>query len=401
MSKRAVAIIIAGFCTVFVAFSIRYSYGLLLPQMLSSLAISKTEAGIIFSSYFITYTILSPFLGLLGDRTDARTILTIFIALLGMGAYLMSFSSTVVQASFFFALAGIGHSACWAPVVTVVLRWISEKRRGIVLSFVDLGSASGIAVWSILIPLIIGSYSWRTVWTSLGVIAFLAAGMNFFIVKSHPPLELEPPGSQGTPEVRISIKKAYMAIFRDAKFYLIGLSYLLISFSILIPFTFLTAYGTQELKISYSSAAGLVAVIGVSGAIGKLILGHISDIVGRLRVMMLCGVLTAVGCLGLAYAHEYLMLVLFTIVFGVGYGTIWPVYAASARDLFSKDYSGSVIGLWTLYHGLGSVLSPVLAGWTIDTTGTYFWAFILAVIASVLSLLLLLPMAKTTPGAQA
>ena len=102
MSKRAVAIIIAGFCTVFVAFSIRYSYGLLLPQMLSSLAISKTEAGIIFSSYFITYTILSPFLGLLGDRTDARTILTIFIALLGMGAYLMSFSSTVVQASFFF-----------------------------------------------------------------------------------------------------------------------------------------------------------------------------------------------------------------------------------------------------------------------------------------------------------
>jgi sugar phosphate permease len=98
--------------------------------MLPALAISNTGAGIIYSSYFLTYTLCSPVLGLLVDRTDARAILTIFVALLGMGAYLMSFSTTVIQACIFFALAGIGHSACWAPVVTVVLRWVSEKRRG-------------------------------------------------------------------------------------------------------------------------------------------------------------------------------------------------------------------------------------------------------------------------------
>jgi MFS family permease len=185
-----------------------------------------------------------------------------------------------------------------------------------------------------------------------------------------------------------------MAIFRDKRFYLIGFSYLLISFAILIPFTFLTAYATQELKIPYQSAAGLVAVIGIAGAIGKLVLGHISDVVGRLKVMMFCGVLTAVGGLGLAYAQNFMTLIVFTVVFGVGYGTIWPVYAASARDLFSKDYSGSIVGLWTLYHGLGSVLAPVFAGWTIDATGTYIWAFILTVTSSIISLLLLLPLAK-------
>lgn len=235
----------------------------------------------------------------------------------------------------------------------------------------------------------------------LGIITFLAAGMNFFIVQNHPPFELEPRVSGGTPEARISIRKAYVAIFQDMKFYLVGLSYLFISFSILIPFTFLTAYGTQELKISYSSAAALVAVIGVSGAAGKLNLGHISDILERLRVMMLCGALTAAGCLGLANAHEFWMLIFFSVVFGVGYGSIWPVYAASARDMFCKDYSGSVIGLWTVYHGLGSVLSPVIAGWTIDATGTYFWALILAVLASILSLLLLWPLGRTGSGPQA
>lgn len=45
----------------FIAFGIRYSYGIILPYMLHSLSISKTGGGIIYSSYFVTYTILSPF----------------------------------------------------------------------------------------------------------------------------------------------------------------------------------------------------------------------------------------------------------------------------------------------------------------------------------------------------
>ena len=396
MKHRVVAIIVAGFSTIFVAFAIRYSYGLLLPEMLSDLAISKTEAGIIYSSYFLVYTLSSPILGLLVDRTDARALLTIFVVLLGLGALLMSFSVTVTQASIFFALAGLGHSACWAPVVTVVLRWVSEKRRGLALSFVDLGSASSIAFWSIMIPLILGPHSWRSVWVFLGLSAFLAAGMNFLFIKSRPPREETGPSGSG--KIQVPVKEVYRAIFRDRKFYLIAFSYLLISFAILIPFTFLTTYASQELSIPYQSAAGLVAVIGIAGALGKMALGHVSDIIGRVKVMMLCGLLTGAGGLGLTFGREFTTLLVFTIIFGVGYGTIWPVYAASARDLFPMEYSGSIVGLWTLFHGLGSVLAPVFAGWTIDATGSYLWAFILVVISSVLSFLLLLPLARAGGG---
>ena len=394
MSKRAVGIIISGFFTLFVSFAIRYAYGLLLPYMLPSLAISKTGAGIIYSSYFIAYTVFSPVLGLLVDRYDARVLLSSFVAILGIGAYLMSFSSTVIHASLFFALAGIGHSACWVPVVTVVQRWVSERRRATVLAIVDLGSASGIAVWSIIIPLIVGTFSWRGGWVSLGLLAFLVAGMNFFLMRSRPPVESDTQAPRAAFSARMPIKAVYIAIFRDAKFYLIGLSYLLISFSILIPFAFLATYATQELLIPYKSAAGLVALIAVAGAFGKLFLGHLSDIVSRIRVMMLCGALTAAGALGMAYAQGFFVLAIFTTVFGIGYGTIWPVYAASARDFFSKEYAGSVIGLWTLYHGIGSILSPMIAGWTIDATGSYVWAFILAMISAAMSLLLLVPIAR-------
>lgn len=394
MMKYKIGVIVSGFFTLFIAFSIRYSYGLILPYMLSSLAISKTEAGVIFSSYFVTATMLAPVFGMLGDRFDIRLILTIFVAILGLGSYLMSFSSSVIQACIFFGLVGVGHSACWAPVVTVVMRWVSQRRRGMIISIVDLGSTSGIAVWSIIIPVIIQNFNWRTVWVNLGLTAFVVAVMNFLFVRSYPPNSSERSNSQSGQNIQIFIKEAYKKIFKDAKFYFIGFSYLLISFSILVPFTFLATYATQELMIPYASAASLLVVVAITGAIGKLVLGYISDKIGRIKIMMLCGILIASATIGMAIVRTLPMLFIFSVIFGVGYGTIWPVYAASARDLFHKDYSGSIIGLWTLYHGLGSIISPTLSGWMIDVTNTYFWAFILAMLSSLVSSFLLLPLSK-------
>jgi MFS family permease len=215
--------------------------------------------------------------------------------------------------------------------------------------------------------------------------------MNFFLIRSRPEIR---PGTQeqkGTRKVQGPTKESYKVILRDPKFYLIGFSYLFISFSILIPFTFLISYATQKLMIPYASATSLLLVIAVVGAIGKLILAYVSDRAGRIEIMMLCGLLTAFGSLGMAYGHALSTLCLFSAIFGIGYGTIWAVYAACARDLFPGDYSGSIIGCWTLFHGLGSIIAPVLSGWTIDRSGTYTWAFILAVSGSLVSLLLLLP----------
>ena len=115
MSKRAQAVLVACFLAIFTTYAIRYSYGVLLPEMLPSLAISKTEAGVIFTSYFVSYAVFSPVLGFLGDRYNMRVILPSFIALLGGGAFLMTYSSSIIEASLFFTLAGIGASAGWAP----------------------------------------------------------------------------------------------------------------------------------------------------------------------------------------------------------------------------------------------------------------------------------------------
>ena len=91
-------------------------------------------------------------------------------------------------------------------------------------------------------------------------------------------------------------------------------------------------------------------------------------------------------------------LTIFTTIFGLGYGAVWSMYAASASDYFSKESAGSIVGLWTLYLGVGSTISPVIAGWIADTTGTFAWSFVLAAAGAAISFLLLVPVWRKAPS---
>lgn len=301
MGKRALIVLVACFCTIFTSYAIRYGYGILLPEMLPALAISKTEAGVIYASFFIAYTVFSPFLGLLGDRYDVRWLLTSFVALLGAGTFLMAYSSSITQASLFFTLAGIGSAACWAPVTAVAQRWTSDKHRGKTLAFIDVGSSLGIIGTSTAVPMVVVAHSWRTGWMSLGALGFAVAVMDFLIIRN--PAEEQSRQRQAR-LVRYAgepVNVTYVKLLRDIRFWLIGLAYLLIGLSIIIPFTFLSTYAVQELGFTYEAATRLVTIIGAGAVVGKLTLGPLSDKVGRIKVMMLCALLVAVGTLGMSF----------------------------------------------------------------------------------------------------
>jgi len=397
MNKRALAVFIACFCTVFMAYAIRYSYGVLLPEMLPFLAISKTEAGVIYASYFTAYTIVSPVLGFLADRYDVRFLITLFTVLLGAGTFLMAYSSSTVQASLFITLAGIGSAACWVPVMALAQRWAGDRRRGMTLAFIDVGSSLGVVWTGSAVPLIVMAYSWRMGWMSLGIMALLLAIINFSMVR-NPPVEKSGLRNINLEQrTREPISTIYNRLLRDTRFWLIGFAYMLTGFSIIIPFTFLSTYAVQELAFPYEAATGLITVIGITAMVGKLVLGPLSDKVGRIKVMMLCAVLIGAGSLGMAYSRGSI-LILVTTIFGLGYGAVWSMYAASASDYFSREYAGSIVGLWTVYLGIGSIFAPIIAGWIADTTGTLAWSFVLAMAGAVISLILLLLVRRMAPG---
>jgi len=394
--NRRIFVLSACFCTIFTSYAVRYGYGILLPEMLPALSITKTEAGVIYGSFFIAYTILSPILGLLGDRYNVRLLLTLFVGIFATGTFLMAYSSSIVQASLFFVLAGIGSAVCWAPTVALAQRWTSDKHRGKTLAFIDVGSALGIIGTSSVVPMIVTANDWRVGWMSLGILGFIVAILNFLAIREYKEEQPSIPQESFKKIKHKPISEIYMMLLSDKRFWLIGLAYLLTGFSIIIPFTFLSTYAVQELAMSYEASTRLITVIGIGAIIGKITLGPLSDKIGRIRVMTLCALLITGGSLGMAYSQG-IGLIVFISIFSLGYGIAWSMYAASASDYFSKDFSGSIVGLWTVYLGIGSIISPIIAGWMADVTGTLSWSFILSAIGGGVSFLLLLPLSRLSP----
>ncbi len=385
----------ACFSTIFISYAVRYGYGVLLPKMLPALDISKAEAGVIYSSFFIAYTVASPVLGLLGDRYNIKALLTTFVALFGAGTLLMAFSSTIVQASLFFALAGVGSAVCWAPTMALAQRWTGTKRKGRTLAFIDVGSAVGIIGTSAVLPWVVNAFDWQAGWLTLGSLALAIALFNGAAVRNPPP-DTVSPEAMTVRRASKSPREIYLELFQNRRFWMIGLAYLLTGFAIIVPFTFLSTFAEQELSFSYEVATRLITIIGIGAIVGKVILGPLSDTVGRAKVLMVCAVLITGGTLGMAFTRGPFLIIIVAL-FSLGYGAAWSMFAAAASDYFPKENAGSIIGLWTMYLGAGSVVAPIISGWLADTTGTLRWAFIMAAGAGFVSLLLLLPLWRVAP----
>ena len=393
MNKRL--ILTASFLTVFIAYAIRYGYGIILPDMLKSMGITKTDAGIIFSSFFIAYTIASPFCGYISDRYGSRWLLSTFVIALGLGAYFMSLATTILQATLAFTLAGIGSAACWAPIMALVQKWTSHERRGMTLSFIDIGSALSIIGMAVFIPFIVGRYNWQTNWLILGIVGIAIGIFNFLVVKNPP--EIVQPGPE---KKAVKIKTAgtpLSDLLRSNKFWLFGFGYLFTGVAVTVPFTFLSTYAIQELSLTTGIASLIMITLGVGAIVSKLVIGPLSDKTGRLKMIYLCGFFIFLGVLGMALKNEVTLFVS-AFVFALGYGAVWAMYAAASSDYFNKESSGTIVGIWTLFMGAGSLVSPVISGWLADMTGTLSWSFGWGALGGLLSVVIVIPLWNNKPA---
>jgi MFS family permease len=64
------------------------------------------------------------------------------------------------------------------------------------------------------------------------------------------------------------------------------------------------------------------------------------------------------------------------VVLGMAYGGVMPLYSILAREYFSQDVMGRVLGAITMTSSIGMAFGPVGGGWLFDTFGTYHWLYV-------------------------
>lgn len=132
-------------------------------------------------------------------------------------------------------------------------------------------------------------------------------------------------------------------------------------------------------------ALGIVSLLGIPG---QILLGHVSDRIGREWVW-------AISCAGFAICFAALMALKFQpslwlvylMVFtqgALGYG-LTSIMGAVVFEIFQGRHQGSIFGTIMLAALAGGAAGPWVTGFLYDRAGDYTLAFGIAVIVSALS----------------
>jgi sugar phosphate permease len=334
MNRRihyAWVILAVFFITIFTTYSIRLGYGVIMPAMIGSLAITKTEAGAIASSFFLVYTLFGPVAGFLIDRFHPRKVLAIFCAVQGVGTLLMGIPETLAEACVYFSLAGAGSSAMWNAAITLVQRWFGGRRRGLALGLLSTSYAIGYGLMGLMIPMIVDRHGWRTCWLILGALALGLVPLNGLLLRTRPQeMGLQPWGESPDPSAAVPPEAiapmGYRDLLKIPNLWWICVSYFFIGLTAYMVNTFIVTYGNIELQFSYARAARLASAVAFSGLAGAFLLPFLSEYFGRKRcVLLVNGSMAASIVVIILAGSNWTALFAGACIFGVFYAAAWPM----------------------------------------------------------------------------
>ena len=167
----------------------------------------------------------------------------------------------------------------------------------------------------------------------------------------------------------------------------------LLGFGIIIP---LLPYYAEHFGANPNEVTLLMASYSLMQLIFSPILGRISDIYGRKKILFLCLIGSAISYLLLYFATSFALVLFARSVAGL-FGSTTAIANAYVTESTSSTNRSKGMGLIGAAFGLGLVFGPVIGGYfgggdinNINYKTPFFFAFVVAVISCFLAYLILI-----------
>ncbi len=313
--------------------------------------------------------------GALSDRFGTRIVVLSGSVLLGAGLVAASRATTLLEFQLLFGvLIGVAIGSYYAPMMAAATAWL-EHRRNLAAALVSAGMGIGSMTISPLAGWLLTAMDWRTAMLAIGTAAWVLLIPASLLVRRPPE------AARGTDAAR-----AATADTRD--YPLTGPQALLTPQFAAIALTHFACCAAHSgplfHMVSYAAFCGVPALLavsvfglaGLSGLGGRITLGLIADRIGAKPTLvaglvvqaLAVGTYLFVGALGEFYA--------LSIIFGLAYGGVMPLYAVLVRDYFGQRIMGTMFGAVSMLASLGMALGPWAGGFVFDTYGSYAWLYI-------------------------
>ena len=377
-------LVLVSMCiTVGVQSGVRIAFGVFYVALRDSFGWSAASTASVFSLYMLVQAGCSPLLGWCLDRYGARRLFPLAALLVGVSLLLCSRIQTLPQ---FFLTYGVflamGQTALTTGPVSVVLaRWFPDM-RGRAIALADIGAALGLGLYPSLSHWLITSYGWRSafVWLAVSVIGLVIPATCWLRAEPsfRPALPSSDEGSGPSPDPNATTASpspswTLRRAMKSLPFWMLFGTLLFSNLSSQVLNVHLMALlvSVGVLAGAAARAAGLVNLVSLAG---RLVVGWLSDRIGRSQaytLALMCSMLGMAILLGISSTNASWVTMAFVAVFGLSKGSGGIVIASKAADVFHGEQLGKIYGVITIASGLGGALGPWWAGWLVDRTGSY------------------------------
>ncbi len=389
-------VIIAGLGISITSFGIRYSFGVFFKSIESEFGLTRGATSSIFSTYMILSAVFAVVGGWAMDRYGPKIVSFVMGLLTGLSLLLVSQTDSLWQLFITYGLIlALGTGATFTVVNSTVSRWF-DKKRGFALGISTSGGPLGAVVMAPFATYLIANFDWRIAFMVMGIIALLVmSSLSLFLGKDPGEVGLLPDGVKSeSAEIRLQKEKSgtqppglsLLQALRTSNFWFLGFVWFCLSLSVHLILTHTIPHAI-DIGISPMDAAFVVSLIGITCVLGRLVVGRVSDSIGRKIPSIVSASLQVVALIWLIWAQDLWMLYLFAVVFGFSWGGLGTMVTVLIGDIFGMRSIGVIMGAMVVYWALGGAVGPPLGGVIFDVAGNYFMAFVMGAVIMFIAVL--------------
>ena len=413
---RAWVVAAVAFVALIGAAGFRATPGVLIVPLQEEFGWSRAQISLAVTVNLLLFGLTAPFAAALMDRYGMRRVVTCALVLVAAGS-----AMTIVMTARWQLILGWGvlvglgtGSMALVFAATVANRWF-VRSRGLVTGVLTAGGATGQLVFLPVLAWLAQERGWRAAALVVALGALAVVPLVLLLLRDRPSdLDLLPYGgaaadvvapahADGVGPARRAVAGLMMAA-RTRAFWLLAGGFAICGASTngLIGTHFIPA--AHDHGMPGTTAAGLLALIGIFDVVGTIGSGWLTDRVDSRLLLAGYYALRGLSLLALPALFDESVqpsMLVFIIFYGLDWVATVPPTVAVCRQVYGPEDGTVVFGWVFASHQVGAAIAAGLAGLARTSLGTYNLAWFaaggLCLGAAVLSVRIAIP-ARPTPA---
>jgi MFS transporter, ACS family, hexuronate transporter len=364
------------------------------PMIVAELGLDAASLGIVFSAFFVGYSIACFLGGLAADKYGPTRVILWTMLLWSLFCGLTATATTITAMLIIRILFGMAEGPYQSNTVKLIGNWFPTSKRATAISLAISGTTLGGALAGPIVGFLAVAYGWKIAFIAIAAVGMVWSAAWALIGRDMPPagtaIEDDGPGQVQTMDIAGSDTAhpvstwsylANPAVLSTAVAFF-GFAYLLYFFLSWFP-----SYLTMERHLSVRDMSLVTVIPWGMGFVGYLLGGVVSDflckvtgqpILARKLVLVSCLLASAVCVALTGYANSATSA---AALMGASVLFLYlsaNSYFALILEMVALPRVGGVSGFIHMIANFAGVLAPVITGYTVQASGSFTSAFVLA-----------------------